>query len=426
MHDTRRIQHLAIIAERWPALAQQLEPIEPISTAQVKEGLCGTLLIDGIQLTSRHDRVGEARLQASSLPEASRLHLYGTGLGDLQRALLERPDLEHLHVYIMNRALFMLSLCVVDHQDWLQDPRTTLVLAADEADIRQPFFALPAELQLAENDASRIRDRLIREITLPHTNLRYEQHRPALERRLADNRPLLKKDGDAASLFGTAAGRRALVIGAGPTLKANLEKIKAMQQAADKPLLIAVDTACRALFAHGIKPDWVVSIDHLIDEDKLPASDCGLVYFPLVPTPTLKAWRGRRLAAYSASPLYQQLRTRLPKALLYSGGSVIHPATDLAVRMGCSEVILLGADFAFPGGKTHTGWESGALGPSAEQARHWLLDGHGQRVRTNINFAGYRAQLERYIAAHPEVRFWNSSREGAEITGSYYHPEFTA
>lgn len=426
MHDTLRIQHLAIIAERWPALAQRLEHTAPASTAQIREGQCGTLLIDGIQLTSRHDRAGEARLQASSLPEASRLHLYGTGLGDLQRALLQRPDLEHLHVYIMNRALFMLSLCLVEQQEWLQDPRATLVLASDEAEIRQPFFALPAELQLAEDEASRTRDRLVREITLPHTNHRYEQQRPLLLRRLADNRPLLRKDGDVAAIFGTAAGRRALVIGAGPTLKGNLDKIQVMQQAADKPLLIAVDTACRALFAHGIKPDWVVSIDHLIDEEKLPAADCGLVYFPLVPTPTLKAWRGRRLAAYSSSPLYQQLRAALPKAQLYSGGSVIHPATDLAVRMGCNEVILLGADFAFPGGKTHTGWAVGALNTTLEQGKHWLLDGHGQRVPTNISFAGYRAQLERYIAAHPEVRFWNSSREGADITGCHYHPEFTA
>lgn len=426
MSDACLTQHLAIIASRWPALATILSQTQPLSSASILEGHCGTLLVDGIQLTSRHDRISEAQQQANSLPIKPHLNVYGVGLGDLPRILLQRPTLTQLNVFIMNRALFLLTLTLLENEDWLQDPRVCLALAADEDEIRLPFFALPAELRLAEDAASGIRDRLIREISLPHTNRRYEQHLPALRQRLADNRHLLKRDGDVASLFGRAPGRQALVIGAGPTLKSHLPRLQALQCQPERPLLIAVDTACRALFAHGIQPDWVVSIDHLIDEEKLPPADCGLVYFPLVPTGTLMAWRGKRLAAYSSSPLYQPLRKSLPKALLYSGGSVIHPAVDLAVQMGCRDVILLGADFAFPGGETHTGWAVGALNTTLEQAKHWVLNGHDQRIRTNISFTGYRIQLERYIAAHPGVCFWNGSREGARIADCRYHPEFTS
>lgn len=418
--------HLEIIARRWPLLAQDLCQQEPLSTASLMEGHCGTLLINGIQLTSRHDRFAEAQRQADSLPAKSRLSVYGTGLGDLPRVLLQRPTLHHLDVFIMNRPLFLLCLSLLEQQDWLQDPRVNLALTAHEKEIHLPFFALPAELHLAENAASRIRDCLVREITLPHANWRYAQLNPLLQQRLASNRLLLEQDGDVASLFGCAPGRQALVIGAGPTLKSHIPRLQALQHQPVRPLLIAVDTACRALFAHGIKPDWVVSIDHLIDEEKLPPADCGLVYFPIVPTETLTAWRGRRLAAYSSSPLYQSLRKALPKALLYSGGSVIHPAIDLAVQMGCQDLILLGADFAFPGGETHTGWAVGALNTTLDQAKHWVLNGHGQRVPTHISFAGYRTQVERYITAHPEVRFWNGSREGAQIAGCHYHPEFTS
>lgn len=425
MSDERLTQHLAIIARRWPTLATTLAQTRPLPAASIKEGHCGTLLIDGIQLTSRHDRAAEARQQANSLPTKAHLNVYGTGLGDLPRELLLRPSLSRLDVFLMNRALFVLTLSLLDQQDWLQDPRVCLALAADKEEIHLPFFALPAELHLAEDKASRIRDRLIREMTLPHTNRRYEQHLPLLRQRLADNRPLLQQDGDVASLFGSTPGRQAFVIGAGPTLKGHLPRLQALQRHPARPLLIAVDTACRALFAHGIQPDWVVSIDHLIDEEKLPPACCGLVYFPLVPTRTLRAWRGKRLAAYSSSPLYQDLRKTEPKAMLYSGGSVIHPAVDLAVRMGCQQVTLLGADFAFPGGETHTGWAAGALNTTLEQARHWVLNGRDQRINTNISFTGYRIQLERYIAGHPEVSFYNGSREGAAIAGCRYHPEFT-
>lgn len=426
MSTTCLTQHLAIIANRWPALARILNQTQPQSSPGIMEGHCGTLLIDGIQLTSRHNRISEAQLQANSLPVTPHLNVYGVGLGDLPRILLQRSTLTQLNVFIMNRALFLLTLSLLDHQDWLQDPRLCLTLAADEDEIRTPFFALPGELHLAEDESNRIRDRLIREISLPHTNRRYEQHLPALRQRLTDNRHLLKRDGDVASIFGCAPGHQALVIGAGPTLKSHLPRLQALQCLPERPLLIAVDTACRALLAHGIQADWVVSIDHLIDEEKLPPADCGLVYFPLVPTRTLMAWRGKRLAAYSRSPLYQPLRKSQPKALLYSGGSVIHPAVDLAVQMGCRDVILLGADFAFPGGETHTGWDVGALNTTLEQAKHWVLDGHDRRIRTNISFTGYRIQLERYIAAHPEVCFWNGSREGANITGCRYHSEFTS
>jgi hypothetical protein len=99
---------------------------------------------------------------------------------------------------------------------------------------------------------------------------------------------------------------------------------------------------------------------------------------------------------------------------------VIHPAVDLAVRMGAAQVTLFGADFAFPNDKTHAGWSDGDLGPQLTHARHWVLDGHGGRVRTQLNFRSYLTELERYIARHPQVSFFNTSRDGALIAGTTY------
>ena len=109
---------------------------------------------------------------------------------------------------------------------------------------------------------------------------------------------------------------------------------------------------------------------------------------------------------------------------MYVGGSVIHPAVDLAVKMGADRITLFGADFAFPMNKTHAGWNDGELGPAVSQAKHWVLDGHGQRVRTQLNFRSYLCELERYIAGHPQVRFFNSSRAGAMIVGTTFNQEF--
>ncbi|MDM5062862.1 DUF115 domain-containing protein [Aeromonas salmonicida] len=429
MSDELFAQHGRLIRQRWPALwprllAQDVESIQ----AELTEGLGSTLSIDGIQLTSRHDRVKEAELQAASLPEVAVLHLYGTGLGDLPRALLGRTGLKRLEVKIMNGALFALVLRLLDQQDWLADSKVELMMAGDESEIRLPFFALPPELLLVEDAAARIRDRLVSEIELPFASARFDAEHPAVTRRLAENRELLTSDGDVASLFGLARGKHALIVASGPTLQTNLATLQAQLQTRRQDyLLISVDTALAFLLRHGIRPDIVVTIDDAIHGSRLPADQSAqttLVYYPTVPTAALLAWQGPRKAAYSRSPMYQTLRQEIPKGTLHSGGSVIHPAVDLAVLMGCQQVILLGTDFAFPGELTHSGWADGALGPTASQALSWTLDGHGRRVKTNPNFSAYRTELERYIARHPEVHFWNSSREGAEIAGCSYHPEY--
>lgn len=429
MSDELFTQHCRLIRQRWPALwprllAQDVESIQ----AELTEGLGSTLSIDGIQLTSRHDRVKEAELQAASLPEVAVLHLYGTGLGDLPRALLGHTGLKRLEVKIMNGALFALVLRLLDQQDWLADPRVELMMAGDESEIRLPFFALPPELQLVEDAAARIRDRLVSEIDLPFASARFDTEHPDVTRRLAENRELLTSDGDVTSLFGLARGKHALVVASGPTLQTNLAALQAQLQTRRQDyLLISVDTALAFLLHHGIRPDIVVTIDDAIHGSRLPADQSAqttLVYYPTVPTAALLAWQGPRKAAYSRSPMYQALMQEIPKGTLHSGGSVIHPAVDLAVQMGCQQVILLGTDFAFPGELTHSGWADGALGPTASQALSWTLDGHDRRVKTNPNFSAYRTELERYIARHPEVHFWNSSREGAEIAGCRYHPEY--
>ena len=430
MNEELLRHHLAIIEQRWPRLAAHLT-VAQLGDLQVElcEGLSSTLLVNGIQLTSRHDRVAEAELQAASLPIAPVLHLYGTGLGDLQRTLLTRRDLRTLHIHILNQSLFTLVLALLEQDDWLQDPRVHLTMACDEQEILLPFFALPSELELAEDSACRIRGRLMSEILAGYTRQRFDPVSPRILSRLAENMSLVANDGDVSSLFGSRPDGSALIIASGPTLTQHLPKLADWLAHHPDWLMICVDTALVSLRSYGLAPHVVVSIDDAITQDRLPGTGLDkvpLVYAPMVPPDTLNAWPGPRLTTYSASPMYATLAREHPKGILHQGGSVIHPTVDLAVQIGCTEVLLLGCDFAFPGGQTHAGWQDGALGPSASQALSWVVDGHGKRVCTNPNFTTYQIELERYMAAHPKVHFWNSSRDGAALLGSEYHPDFVS
>ena len=93
-----------------------------------------------------------------------------------------------------------------------------------------------------------------------------------------------------------------------------------------------------------------------------------------------------------------------------------------AVPVNC--YTLFGADFCFSADKTHAGWEDGALSSPVATATHWVLNGMGNRAKTQPNFRSYLCELERYIARHPEIKFYNTSRIGALIDGTSFHPEF--
>ncbi|WJV21443.1 MULTISPECIES: motility associated factor glycosyltransferase family protein [Pseudomonas] len=418
------------IQARWPRLLERLLAEDSAGLqADLVEGLGSTLSISGIQLTSRHDRTAEARTQAASLPADSPvIHLYGTGLGDLQQILLENPALQRLQVHILNGAVFALVLQLLDQRAWLNDPRVELGYAGDLAEIQLPFFALPSELVLADDYNAKIRDRLVSEVHLAFNNRDFVADSPEVTQRLQSSAELVTGDSDVAELFGTQPGREVFVIATGPSLERHFERLREIRAQARRPLFICVDTAYRPLLKQGIEPDIVVSIDHRISGLHLPPEKSAaitLVYLPMVDPQILALWQGPRYVGYSASPIYTRMREQLPKAQLYVGGSVIHPAVDLAVKMGAEQVTLFGADFAFPMNKTHAGWLDGELGPQLGAARHWVLDGHGQRVRTQLNFRSYLCELERFIAGHPRVRFYNSSRDGAMIAGTTYHPEFS-
>lgn len=417
-----------LIQRRWPKVWHRLSVENSAELrADLVDGQGSTLSINGIQLTSRHDRTREALLQAGSLPvDSPVVHVYGTGLGDLQLQLLERTGIERLYVHILNGAVFALVLQLLDQRSWLADSRVVLLYAGDLAEIQLPYFALPSELVLADDYNAKIRDRLISETHLTFNNREFNADNPEIAERLQASVERVRADADAAELFATCSGREVFVIATGPSLEQHFDTLRAVREQAQRPLFICVDTAYRPLIEHGIKPDVVVTIDQRISTRHLPCDatrDITLVYMPMVDPEVLGGWQGKRYVAYSASPVYRDMREQLPKAQLFVGGSVIHPAVDLAVHMGASQITLFGADFAFPNNKTHAGWNDGDLGPQVGAARHWVLDGHGQRVKTQLNFRSYLCELERYIAGHPQVAFYNSSRAGAMIVGTTFHPE---
>lgn len=419
--------NLAIVRTRWPEMAEKIEKTPPISVVLAAGYPQDTLVAEGIHLSSCNDRWAEAVLQASLVPpESLEAWVYGIGLGDLPRVLLERSRLERLFVVMLNPGVVGQSFGYFDHVDWLSDPRVIFMTGEGLDEVRFPFAAVPPCLQLADDASSRIRDLVFLELATPYIRRQHGAANEHLLVRLKENEGVMREDGDVASLFGSRNGETVLVAAAGPTLSHHFDWL-GRQQTRHGRFLIAVDAAFRALAEAGIVPDMVVTMDANREGvlsffegiDLAPFKKTSLLYFPLVHADVLNLWPGPRLVSYVDHPLYVDLSSRLPRANLFSSGSVIHPAVDIAVRMGGARIVLCGADFSFPGGRTYV--NGGQVRPRAVAiGEHWVLNGYGERVPTAPNYRGFLRDLERYICAHEKVVFVNASRAGALIKGAAF------
>ncbi len=422
-------QNLQIIDQRWPELGARLAAATVLTEVEAVRVIEPSLQIQGLQLTSCFDRRSEAQLQASLVPrESTTAQVYGLALGDLQQVLLERSELQQLNVVMMNLAVARCCLEHFDQRGWLEDSRVNLLTAERLKNPRLPFAAAPVCLQLADESACELRDRIVLELATPAIRRRCGAGNARLQQRLIANDAYIEQDEDVALFFDRIGDKRAVVAAAGPSLAQHFELLRKER---DRIWLIVVDAALKPLLAAGITPDVVLTIDphdtrilpFFEGIDRVRLENAALVYFPLVHHSVLEAWPGIRFCAYARHPLYAELALQQPRGSLFSSGSVLHPAVDLAVQAGATEVVLLGADFCYPERKSHVDGCVVQVQLPAVNHEHWVLNGRQERVPTHLNMRGFLRDLEGYIDSHPQVKFTNGSRIGARISGTSYLQE---
>jgi hypothetical protein len=395
---------LARIRRRFPGLAEWIAH-GPSGAIQIRPGPAPALALDGVQLRSRFDPRAEAELQARLVPEgAERATVYGCGQTELVARLLARPALRALRVVVLAPEV---ARAVIEHEApaWLDDPRVELVHPRDCDELELPFAASPADLRLAGDEGARLRDLVVLELATPLLREHRREQERELAARRAESARRFASDPPVAELFGTRPGARLCVAAAGPTLARHYAELR--ERAHE---LVAVDAALRPLLAAGVVPALVVTQDahpegmrRVFDVRDERLARVPLVYGADTPPEVLAAWPGPRHADRDA---------------LFSSGSVLHPAVDLAVRLGAREVALFGADFALVGGASHVAGCAWSFRGEVVPGSAWVLDGDGERVASLPNLVGYLRDLERYVARHPRVDFVVRARAGAAIRGT--------
>lgn len=429
--------NIEILKQRCPELA---DAIEKHDISQLKfeviERKYATLSIHGLQLSSAYDPVEEA-LAYRSTTSGDTYHIWGFGIGSVPEILLNDRNLKKIHLYIYNLDVIKLVLTLLP-KTWLADPRIEVHYVhknmPDKISILSNLFNVDAFVINADFNlikyssldldwlAHRIENRLlVVSVNRSHTN---PQHMAKLTSIDKENYPLLKNMPVVDHLIENNRFKDVLCIGAGPSLDAHIEEVKALANRPNRPLFMAPSTALNALLKHGIKPDILAIIDitikaDTIDFEQLPETTT-LVASSRTQKEIFEKWKGKKYYLHMVDETFNDINKRLPSKYRMSVfGSVIHPMTNLAILFGAKTIRFIGCDFGFPGDKIHASTENSLdLNMSVV-----VENGYGELIKSEPTYRMFCSGIENIIAQRKDIDFINMSRLGAKIVGTRYEDE---
>ncbi|MFP4491678.1 MAG: motility associated factor glycosyltransferase family protein [Spirochaetaceae bacterium] len=365
-------QNLLALSSSHPALSVEVGRVKTSTQVKFRNARNG-LLIPVLSLHNREyplhstiDPGKEGERFYSSSAQGGYLVFFGLGAGYHIRPFLQRNDISGILIIDFDLTLFRSILLRFDIRDIILDRRVRFLIDPTEEQIVEDmlhnylpavsgnlrFLRLRSRVRTLEDKFASAGEAM-REVINPLTedysvqsyfgkrwfyntimNLRIAEH--------AHNRlpPL----------------RKALITAAGPSLEKQLDRLIQERKGGT---LIATDTSLPFLLYHKIIPDLVISIDcqHITYHHFIQGYPSQV---PLI----LDLASPRHLTELSDKPVfftsghpfsrYVNRKWRKFPHIDTSGGNVSHAAVSLADSLGAQNILLFGADFSFPRGKSYS------------------------------------------------------------------------
>jgi len=450
-------KNLEALKRYHPLLYEQLAVTShqsPVTSHQLLKTRSGhpTVEYKGISLTSQYDPVKESKRWAEKVSPKSDAYLIVLGFG-LGYHLKEMRNAEcgmrnTLLVVEQDLELFALALKLVDFSRLFSSSRIILKVGCPEEEVVSTFkesfsFLRFGEAQILEHPASlrlnpayyqRLRKRLAESTEQEKTRgLTLAKFGRLWQRNILANLSQIGSSPSVRRLFGQFNLHPAIIVSAGPSLDKNVAGLKEVQ---DKALIVSTDTAVRTLAAHRIKPHLVASIDpQEINFNRFAGLDISkscLVVSELANPKTLRL-ETKKFISLSDHPFTIYITTHLKDKGYVSaaGGSVATFAFDLARKLGCNPIILVGQDLAYTDSRSHTRtthdleeiskFKTLEMKEWEEIRRRDLLEIEsidGGKVLTDYVLWGYLKWFEEEIAKFQDLRVIDATQGGAKISGT--------
>lgn len=239
------------------------------------------------------------------------------------------------------------------------------------------------------------------------------------------NKDNLQKSYRIEPLFQKFKGMPAIVLGAGPSMKDFIDAYHEYDLG-NRAVIIACDASLRKLLDHNVRPHFVtrcerkltqifegVTTDQTKDIFYAAYPWCPPEYFDLFES-SFMLFRGNGVCKWSG----------YNPGEVNGGVSSANAAMELAALFGCDEIILSGVDLCFLDGKSHV--EGTMVEFDVEKSRKkWKkIPGNSGEVTSIPVWMRCLNEYQGTVYKHKPKTFWNTSINGAKITGTKVAPWF--
>lgn len=215
---------------------------------------------------------------------------------------------------------------------------------------------------------------------------------------------------------GAALGQPVFVLAAGPSARAAMPMLHTASRCGP---IVAVDTALPLCREFGVPIDVLVSVDpHPQSAVHLQRGCDGvgaLAFQPFCAPAIVQAIAPRVLGLPLGDALCDRAAAALGLPSFHVAGTVLLFALQIAELLGAAPVVLVGADFAHLGGRTHA--EGTATSRVVESAGCFVRNANGEPVPSSSALRRFHAEVEHHIR-HMSAPVWHLDAGGAAIDGS--------
>ena len=238
------------------------------------------------------------------------------------------------------------------------------------------------------------------------------------------NLPVITKSPGIKHFFNQFNGIPAVIVSAGPSLEKNIHLLNEIK---GKAVLICAGTSIRAMLKFGIKPHFLVAFDGT-DYNKtiysnLDLDDICLIYNYRFNHEALSYFRGKKVYMKLDTETFSDflsLKCGYEFGTVRSGFSVAHPSLDLAIKFGCSPVILIGQDLAYTGDKRYAESQYQQVIDRNKLPANCFItkDLYGQDVVTDKQLDSFRQLFEMMVGEYYQgKKIFNATEGGQPIKG---------
>lgn len=231
--------------------------------------------------------------------------------------------------------------------------------------------------------------------------------------------------------------KTAIIISTGPSLTKQLELLKKI---APYAVLISADASYPILKQNNIKPDFVTTMERIelsgvFFDSKVSEFDNGITFIAssLIHPNTIKLLDGRDIA-FAHKPLkFEYALGEDSKNYLCRGPSTAHFAFELAIELGCKQIIFIGQDLAMASnGVTHAkgmilGETSSTISSKEYEPNITTVLGYSgeTQVKSTKTWDLFRDYFEAMIDSlhsYTDTKVYNATQGGSRIKGAIERP----